>query len=65
MKSKREIEGIIRSKNQAVLIVNTHSRKGEILFFRALDLLQMKGIDVVAAYPVRKPERLRKVIQHV
>ena len=65
MKNKRELEDIIREKEQVVLIVNTHSRKGERLFFRALDLLQAKGIDVVAAYPVRKPERLRQVILEV
>ncbi|HWQ68101.1 MAG TPA: YegS/Rv2252/BmrU family lipid kinase [Methanospirillum sp.] len=65
MKSKRELEGIIREKEQAVLVVNTHSRKGERLFFRALDLLQSKGIDIVAAFPVRKPERLRQVIQEI
>ena len=52
-------------RSRLVLIVNTHSRKGERLFFRALDLLQMKGIDVVASYPVRKPERLRQVVMDV
>lgn len=65
MKNKWDLEGIIREKEQAVLIVNTHSRKGERLFFQALDLLQMKGIDVVASYPVRKPERLRQVVREV
>jgi YegS/Rv2252/BmrU family lipid kinase len=65
MRNKRELEDAIRSGQQAVLIVNTHSRKGERLFFRSLDLLAMQGIDVVAAYPVRKPERLRKVVADV
>lgn len=65
MRSKREIEWQIREKNQAVLIVNTHSRKGEKLFFRALDLLHMQGLDVIASYPVRKPERLRQVVTEV
>jgi YegS/Rv2252/BmrU family lipid kinase len=65
MNNKRILEGIIREKNQAVLIVNTHSRKGERLFFKALDLLQLKGIDIVAAYPIRKPTRLRQVVQDV
>jgi len=65
MRSKRELEDIIREKEQAVLIVNTHSRKGERLFFRALDLLQAKGIDIVASYPVRRPERLKQVVLEV
>lgn len=65
MRSKRELEQIIRAQKQAVLIVNTHSRKGERLFFRSLDLLQMQGIDVIASYPVRKPERLRQVVQEI
>lgn len=62
---KRELEQIIRTHKQAVLIVNTHSRKGEKYFFRALDLLQMQGIDIVASYPVRKPERLRECVLKV
>ena len=65
MKNKREFEGIIRKKGQVVLVANTRSRKGEKLLFRALDLLQSKGIDVVKAYPVRKPELLRDIIQEV
>lgn len=50
---------------EAVLIVNTHSRRGERLFFRALDLLQNHGIDIVESYPVRKPEQLRKIVQRM
>ena len=65
MKSKREAEREIREQNQAVLIVNTHSRKGERLFFRALDLLHIHGIDVIASYPVRRPERLRQIVSDV
>ncbi|PWR73968.1 diacylglycerol/lipid kinase family protein [Methanospirillum lacunae] len=65
MTNKRELGDLIRKKRQAVLIVNTHSRKGEKLFFRALDLLHLRGIDVIASYPVRKPERLRKVVTEV
>ncbi|HWQ62905.1 MAG TPA: YegS/Rv2252/BmrU family lipid kinase [Methanospirillum sp.] len=63
MKSKRELELIIRSEKKAVLIVNTHSRKGEKLFFRAMDLLNQKGIDVIESYPVRKPERMKQIVQ--
>ena len=65
MKSKRELADIIRQKRQAVLIVNTHSRKGEKLFQRTLDLLQSRGINVVASYPVGKPRHLREIIQQV
>ncbi|WP_440949827.1 diacylglycerol/lipid kinase family protein [Methanosphaerula subterraneus] len=65
MKSKQELAGILRQKRQAVLIVNTHSRKGEKLFQRARDLLQSRGIDVVASHPVRDPGLLREVILQV
>ncbi|HOJ96543.1 MAG TPA: YegS/Rv2252/BmrU family lipid kinase [Methanospirillum sp.] len=65
MKNKHELEQIIRKNPQAVLIVNTHSRNGERLFFKALDLLQLHGIEVIAAYPVRKPERIRSVVSEV
>ncbi len=65
MRSKRELERIIRNEKRAVLIVNTHSRKGERLFFRAMDLLNEKGIDVIESYPVRKPERMKQIVQDV
>ncbi|WP_319580264.1 YegS/Rv2252/BmrU family lipid kinase [uncultured Methanospirillum sp.] len=65
MKSKRKLEQIIHSEKKAVLIVNTHSRKGERLFFKAMDLLNERGIDVIESYPVRKPERIKQIVQDV
>jgi len=65
VKSKRELEGIIRQKREAVLIVNTHSRKGERLIKKALHLLQSGGIDVVDSYPVSNPGHLREITQKV
>lgn len=65
LKSKRELEDIINQKREAVLIVNTHSRKGERLFLKAFHLLQSKGIDIVASYPVRDPGQLRAITQKV
>ncbi|WP_440951205.1 diacylglycerol/lipid kinase family protein [Methanosphaerula subterraneus] len=65
MKSKQELAGIIQQKREAVLIVNTRSRKGEKLFQRAQDLLQSGGIDVVASYPIRKPEQLKEILRQV
>ncbi len=65
MKSKREQEQMIQSEKKAVLIVNTHSRKGERHFFKAMDLLNERGIDVIESYPVRKPERMKQIVQDV
>lgn len=39
--------------DKAVHMVNTYSRKGVRLFFKALDLLHSKGINVVTSCPVR------------
>jgi diacylglycerol kinase (ATP) len=65
MKSKRELELKVRSEKKAVLIVNTHSRRGERLFFKAMDLLNERGIDVIGSYPVRKPERMKQIVQDI
>jgi len=39
--------------DKAVHMVNTYSRKGVRLFFKALDLLHSKGINVVTSCPAR------------
>lgn len=62
---KYDLEDIIKKDKKAALIVNTYSRKGEKLFFEALDLFHKYGIDIVASYPVRKPERLKQVVSEV
>ncbi|MCU0653645.1 MAG: YegS/Rv2252/BmrU family lipid kinase, partial [Candidatus Pacebacteria bacterium] len=45
------------------LIVNTHSRSGENLFFRAMDGLEDRSIILAAAYPVRDPKRLPEFVK--
>lgn len=47
----------------AALVVNTHSRRGERLYKQALRELQRQQIELAAAYPVRTPNYLPKVIQ--
>lgn len=47
----------------AVVIINTFSRRGEKLFFKALDALQANNILVVASYPVRRPSDLPTIIE--
>lgn len=47
----------------AVVIINTYSRRGEKLFFRALDALQANGIAIVASYPVRHPDKLPETVK--
>lgn len=63
MRTKQELEKRIKKEKTAVLIVNTYSRRGEKLFFHALDALQRKGITVTASYPVRHPDRLPEVVK--
>ncbi len=50
-------------KMTAVVIINTFSRRGEKLFFKALDSLQAHNITVVASYPVRRPSDLPTIIK--
>lgn len=63
MKTKKELEKRIKKAKTAVLIVNTYSRRGEKLFFRALDALQKQGITITASYPVRHPDRLPEIMK--
>ena len=63
MNSKQALEQQIKEECSAVLVVNTHSRRGQRLFFKALGALEQRGIHVAASYPVRHPERLPEVIQ--
>jgi YegS/Rv2252/BmrU family lipid kinase len=63
MKTKQELQKIISEEKSAVLVVNTHSRNGEQLFFRAMDELAEKGINITASYPVRHPDRLSEIIK--
>src|ERR1043165_4737608 len=63
MKTKRELQKIITQEKSAVLVVNTHSRRGERLFFRAVDELTRRGINIVASYLVHQPDRLPQIVK--
>lgn len=63
IKTKKELGIRIKKAKTAVLIVNTYSRRGEKLFFRALDELQMQGVTITASYPVRHPDRLPEIVK--
>lgn len=63
MLTKHDLEKHIKEKKEAVLVVNTHSRKGRALFFNAVDLLRDRGITLTASYPVDDPVRLPEVIK--
>ncbi|MDF9407996.1 MAG: putative lipid kinase [Pelotomaculum sp. PtaB.Bin013] len=58
-----EFNGSYNHERSAVLIVNTHSRRGQQFFLSAKDELTKQGISIVASYPVRYPERLPEVVQ--
>jgi len=63
MRTKKELEKILAKEKTAVLVVNTHSRKGRRLFFQALDELTKRGINITASYPVNHPERLPEIMK--
>lgn len=59
---------LIHRERTAVLVVNARSRSGARYFYRIYDALQQRGIEILAAYPVRDPSRLpdvmRRAINH-
>ena len=63
VETKHLLEKSIKRESTAVLVVNTHSRRGQRLFFAAADELAKKGISVTASYPIRYPERLPEIVQ--
>lgn len=63
MLTKQDLEGVIREKNQAVLVVNMHSRRSARRFSAAREALVRGGISLVASYPVRHPERIPEVVK--
>jgi diacylglycerol kinase (ATP) len=54
-----------RGNGRAALIVNTRSRSGEQVFFRALDRLQELNVPLGATYPIRDPVRLPETVREV
>jgi len=63
MITKKELEKVLAKEKSAVLVVNTHSRKGRRLFFQALDELAKRGINISASYPVHQPEHLPEIMK--
>lgn len=58
-------QGQGRGHGRAALIVNTRSRSGEQVFFRALDRLQELHVPLGATYAIRDPARLPETVREV
>ncbi|MDQ3430247.1 MAG: lipid kinase [Actinomycetota bacterium] len=58
-------QGQGRGRGRAALIVNTRSRSGEQVFFRALDRLQELHVPLGATYAIRDPARLPETVREV
>jgi YegS/Rv2252/BmrU family lipid kinase len=52
----------IKAERRAVLVVNTHSRRGRQLYGAAKRLLVQQGYQLEAAYPVRNPARMPEIV---
>lgn len=65
MRTKQQLEKDIRTHRTAVLVVNTKSRKGGLLFREAQRLLQQKGITLSQTYAVKNPEYMDRTIQKI
>ncbi|NUM46759.1 MAG: YegS/Rv2252/BmrU family lipid kinase [Anaerolineales bacterium] len=63
MKTKAQLQAEIARDHSAVLIVNTFSRHGEQMFFRSLDGLIARNLNITASYPVRHPRQMPEVAQ--
>ena len=61
----REQDAASAGSGRAALIVNTRSRTGEQVFFRALDLLQEMKVPLGATYAIRDPVRLPETVREV
>ncbi len=60
-----EDRGQDQGRGRAALIVNTRSRTGEQVFFRALDRLQELKVPLGATYAIRDPGRLPETVREV
>jgi YegS/Rv2252/BmrU family lipid kinase len=59
---KAELERMLQAERRAVLVVNTHSRRGRQLYGRAKRLLGERGCRLEAAYPVHDPSRTPEIV---
>jgi YegS/Rv2252/BmrU family lipid kinase len=62
-REKAALEDQIRRDRRAVLVVNTHSRRGNARFREAERLLKVRGFTLDGVYPVRQAERLPDIIR--
>jgi YegS/Rv2252/BmrU family lipid kinase len=62
-REKAALEWEIKEKRRAVLVVNTHSRRGARFYSEAKRRLAEAGIMLDASYPVRHPERLPEIVR--
>jgi YegS/Rv2252/BmrU family lipid kinase len=53
---------MIKAERRAVLVVNTHSRRGRQLYSAAKRLLGERGCRLEAAYPVHDPSRTPEIV---
>ncbi len=60
---KAALEERIRAEHRATLVVNTASRRGRRSYATAKHMLCKRGIVLDAAYPVRDPARLPKIVE--
>jgi len=50
-------------RREAILVVNTQSRRGQALYGKAKDELESQGITVAEAYPVRDAARIVAIVE--
>src|SRR5205807_7668008 len=63
LERKRSLEAAIRTRREAVLVVNSRSRRGRQLYRRAKRLLRERGIALALTYPVRNPARIPEIVR--
>jgi YegS/Rv2252/BmrU family lipid kinase len=59
-----EAEQLDWQPTKASLIVNTRSRTGERVFFKAVDRLHALGVPLGTTYAIRDPARLAETVRH-
>ena len=64
LERKRSLEAAIRTRREAVLVVNSRSRRGRQLYRRAKRLLRERGIALALTYPVRNPARVPEIVRN-
>lgn len=65
MRSPSELEALIRQEKRAMLLVNTHSRRGEELFSQSKTLLEERGFKFLGTYPIQNPKLLDMTMNEI